>query len=1843
MEFKKAICLILAVALLLTNVNVGFAMEGAKPAISIKANDSDSFLDGKFGKAIWDIEVTDSVGLERIEVKSGNEILKKVELTKSPLTHSFTYEMSKDEYLKSKLDNGLLVLEVCAFNINKSKAVETKFFKVDLACKRSEIKNLDNLRYKEFPSFSVTGTDENLKSVKVKVSGGDISKEVSHERKVNINGGKVKDGIYTIEIESVDLAGNVFSETRKITIDNEAPSVLDFKVEGEKNQNNFYKKASIYFRVSDTENENTYLLKDTTTNEERILASGEFNKGEFEKKLEFKETKGGAQNIELILKDSLGNVGAEKLSFFMDSKVPKIEKISHSLGRFTKMPDIKVEVVDDTLLMNGSITLTLKGEETRKITKVNEENPVFKAIDLETPLKDGKYDVEIEAIDAAGNKAVLLGEPIYIDTEKGEIKDFKVEGSINDRFIKGDINVSFLVPQKKNGFKMDKVECYINNKKVYERKLKGDTETISFKVAREQLEKLKTENSLDFKVVLKDQVEGLSGTEFSKTYIYDNVSPKVNIEGAKSQEILNKAPNLKITAVDDNLDYISYKITCDSEEIERNKVNKDTLELNNFSKNGYYEIEYKAVDLSENESESNKLCFIVDLEKVNIESKLENLGDLEVKNNWYREKVEFKGKLKDNLGLKKYSIYINDNLIESKNLEELKVKDHDISYIFDSKSLLKFKNREGLYKIKVLAEDTASNITENTSDMYFDSENPSLSFLGAEDGDFLNEVKDFTLKATDNVSFNKLCSIEYEIYRDNLLVFKDTQNKEKIVLSKNHFKDDGEYKVKAKTIDAAGNEGNLEVLFTIDKSLAKIDLNLSQNKNENGWYKDDLELNCLIKDNSYLSHYEVLVNGKSFRKENINGKEKSFRMVLSKEELLKVENEEGSYKVKVNSVDKAKNEVTSEIWFNADFKNPSLSLLNPDKDKTVNYVPDIKIENIDDHLNEHSKILYSVYKDDSLVAEREIKSAATFLDKDIFKEEGRYKVKAKTIDAASNISDEKETRFILDVTSPEAGEIEFIGSKSIAGWFRDTIKAKFTIKDNFNIKEFRFSVNDKEIEFKKDIKEKDVEILLNKDIEDVKQVDGKYICKIELTDDAGNKKIAESTFYANFNAPVLEYSGMKNGDYFRFPKDINLYVKDEHGKNINSKLEVKVYRDSKVIIDDTVFGKLDYKVDKGDLLDSGIYVVKALATDVAGNKSNLVSENFVIDNIAPSILNTKLHGHLSDKNWFNSSVELTLKAEDNLENLKEVLVFAEDKKVLRKVYEKEDKVKSKNYKVKLPKSEIAKLLNPDGTLNFKIKAKDFTENVKEKNIKIYVDYVKPKLEITGVKKNEHYKNPPSIRINSNELFVKDSLMEYEIMCDNSKVKKGIIEGKSEYTLNPKYFEKEGDYIISLSGMDGALNKGISKKVSFTIDKNSVKLSLSGVKPNIYSNKGETLNVAAFERYFKDSKVDILIEKTRGDKKTTSKVPFVLKTENDTKKLSFNDTGTYKVKAIAKDRVGHTSETKSLIFTIDKDIPKITKTIPRNISSYKDLVSPKFNIKDDYIDNIQVRVLRNGAQVNLPYQKTNKAIAFSDFKKVKENDGKYDIEVTAKDKSGNISKDKSSFIVNRFGARFTSQAPEKGFYKKLERDILVTANTPSNIIDHSFKLTLDNEKVDLGKAYVSGSPGSYKATYRLSKDLVSKEGFYMLDAKVKDSAGNSVTLKDENEPIEFAIDNTKPTVITNLSEAVYKSDSKKVEIDVKDNLALKNIKVYKDNKLVLEKLEKDLVSGSQKLDFNLHSGRNQEVKIIATDMAGNTEKYVKKVSIGENLLVVKPVYIAILCVLVLGCVLGFSFRRKRDGK
>ena len=94
-----------------------------------------------------------------------------------------------------------------------------------------------------------------------------------------------------------------------------------------------------------------------------------------------------------------------------------------------------------------------------------------------------------------------------------------------------------------------------------------------------------------------------------------------------------------------------------------------------------------------------------------------------------------------------------------------------------------------------------------------------------------------------------------------------------------------------------------------------------------------------------------------------------------------------------------------------------------------------------------------------------------------------------------------------------------------------------------------------------------------------------------------------------------------------------------------------------------------------------------------------------------------------------------------------------------------------------------------------------------------------------------------------------------------------------------------------------------------------------------------------------------------------------------------------------------------------------------------------------------------------------------------------------------------------------------------------------------------------------------------------------------------------------MDKTQPSISDNIFKGRYEGDSKKVEIEASDNLALDKFKVVVDGKEVvnIDKNEKSVYKDS----FTLKKGEGHKIEMIAVDKAGNINKIEKEVSIGSN--------------------------------
>jgi hypothetical protein len=123
------------------------------------------------------------------------------------------------------------------------------------------------------------------------------------------------------------------------------------------------------------------------------------------------------------------------------------------------------------------------------------------------------------------------------------------------------------------------------------------------------------------------------------------------------------------------------------------------------------------------------------------------------------------------------------------------------------------------------------------------------------------------------------------------------------------------------------------------------------------------------------------------------------------------------------------------------------------------------------------------------------------------------------------------------------------------------------------------------------------------------------------------------------------------------------------------------------------------------------------------------------------------------------------------------------------------------------------------------------------------------------------------------------------------------------------------------------------------------------------------------------------------------------------------------------------------------------------------------------------------------------------------------------------------------------------------------------------------------------------TYTLKSDLFKDDGKYTLSFYSVDAAGNINENIDETKEAEvsFAVDKTKPVIlpIDLVEEERYEETVKTVTIEIKDNLLIKDVKIYLNDSEITYKAE-----GSNYVIEIPESIDRQTLKVVAVDAAGN---------------------------------------------
>ena len=453
------------------------------------------------------------------------------------------------------------------------------------------------------------------------------------------------------------------------------------------------------------------------------------------------------------------------------------------------------------------------------------------------------------------------------------------------------------------------------------------------------------------------------------------------------------------------------------------------------------------------------------------------------------------------------------------------------------------------------------------------------------------------------------------------------------------------------------------------------------------------------------------------------------------------------------------------------------------------------------------------------------------------------------------------------------------------------------------------------------------------------------------------------------------------------------------------------------------------------------------------------------------------------------------------------------------------------------------------------------------------------------------------------------------------------------------FNSDGDYTFDITGTDLAGNvanpadygnSAAPKK--FTIDKTAPKINVSynnnsAVNGNYYKDY-RTATITIVEHNFSADRVKISVKAT--DDGSDIAAPAVTKwTSNGdthTATIKYNKDGKYTFRISAKDKAGNDAAAfADQTFYIDTTAPVLSITGVKDNSANRGDLNLQILYSDTNYSPDLVDVSFTGANrgtinpdgTNTAVHNGNKFV-FNEFAKKKEIDDIYTLSVTVTDLAGNVSTQKITFSVNRFGSTYGMSDATKaviGKYIKDPVDIEVSEVNPNELTESKVTLYKNNnpiilkEGVDYDVKKTGGNGEWNEYTYVIHSDNFKEDGVYSVIIYSVDKAGNTSenSLDTKKAAIQFGVDNSVPNiVVSNLQDSkTYATELYTVKLLISDNLVLDGVDVYLDDyntpyKSWTGEEVAAVVSGTGDFSFDIDDASNgsHKVKIVATDAAGN---------------------------------------------
>lgn len=547
-------------------------------------------------------------------------------------------------------------------------------------------------------------------------------------------------------------------------------------------------------------------------------------------------------------------------------------------------------------------------------------------------------------------------------------------------------------------------------------------------------------------------------------------------------------------------------------------------------------------------------------------------------NKWQNKDITFHVIAQDKqAGLKSVVYTLNGETVYEKNFTDQKYT--DITYLneTDITASQEAVDANG-YVLIATVTDNAGNVSRKQEKVYIDKTAPVIGLSGIEAGSYSNENRTLSVEVDELIYNYNRVDIHVTRTLDGVtteLEVPEFQSSAKESKQGYDFTEDGLYSVTVTAEDAAGNTAKSQQLsFTIDKTAPEIAVS---GLDEGSYHGTDVTAQIAVTESFYDTDNVTISVTKTIDGESGSYNTGTWNNTGKLSQMDASFTEDGTYLIEVNAVDAAGNEaVPQQLTFTVD--------------KTA---PEVGISGAGDYYITGNKVALNYEVTESYFDTNQVEISVTREDIDgnveavsvgnwsntgkvssltyDFEEDGIYTSVIKSIDKAGNESTVQKV-ITVDTTNPIIRYVDEINGKYYQS-FQLERNVDEMIQD-LTVPTYAMTLNGQEYDGMSEISE-----------------EGKYVFKMDVSDEVGHMAVASAEFMVDHTPPVLVLNGAEDGmvSYEAVDVSLSLADSDDRFQSISLGGQQQEF-DAK---QNTFTAKLS---------ETGVYEIAVQALDYAGNK-----------------------------------------------------------------------------------------------------------------------------------------------------------------------------------------------------------------------------------------------------------------------------------------------------------------------------------------------------------------------------------------------------------------------------------------------------------------------------------------------------------------------------------------------------------------------------------------------------------------------------------------------------------------